>query len=309
MAQPLNLWTWMTPEHTRHVGVSRGPEGMEVLDLTQMDPALDSIQRVWERASTPELAAMKLYEWLDKDERRLGLPLPSLQVPVPLSECWAAGVTYEISRDARAEETHDAEMFYRRVYDAERPELFFKGPGSRVVGMYADVGLRRDSDWQVPEPELTIILDPKGQVFGYTIGNDMSSRDIEGANPLYLPQAKIFHHSAAIGPGIALAGTLDPRALEIVMVIRRQGAVVFEGRVGTSKMQRGLEDLVRYLRREWPIVGWTALMTGTAVVPPASFTLMEDDEIAINITGIGTLINTARRISPEWADVPPATAR
>lgn len=300
----LNLWSWRDAEDTPHVGVSEGPFLDRVLDLRMVNPGLDSVAAVW--AYEPNITALRqiLETWLTGVHERVTLRPESLTVPVPLVECWAAGVTYEMSRDARLEETHGAEQFYRMVYEAERPELFFKAPGPRVRGPEDYVGLRRDSQWQIPEPELTVILDPNGEAFGFTVGNDMSSRDIEGENPLYLPQAKIYHNSAAIGPSVVLAGTWDPSAQHITMAIRRASQIVFQGGVSTALMRRTPELLVRYLRRDWPIEGWTALMTGTTIVPPSDFSLEEDDAIMIDITGIGRLVNYARRIGPSWASVP-----
>ncbi len=298
----VNLWAWTDEAGIGHVGMSHGPTG-EALDLAYADARIDSIDALWRLFGGPNLVHT-LEAWWQRVSQRVPIPESRLGVPVALTECWAAGVTYAMSRDARVEETQGAEALYRKVYDAQRPELFFKAPGTRVVGPGAEVGLRRDSPWQVPEPELTLVLDPEGQLFGFTIGNDMSSRDIEGENLLYLPQAKIFHHSAAIGPSLVLAETLDPRNLEIRMVIERQDRVLFDGRITTAQMRRTPEELTRYLCMEWPIEGWTALMTGTALVPPADISLDEGDRIAITITGIGTLMNRARRIGPTWAKVP-----
>ena len=298
----VNLWSWTDDGGIGHVGMSHGPMG-EMMDLAYADARIDSIDTLWRLFGGPQLVHT-LESWWQKVPQRTPIPESRLEVPVALTECWAAGVTYALSRDARVEETQGAQAFYRKVYDAQRPELFFKAPGARVVGHGAEVGLRRDSRWQVPEPELTLVLDPEGNLFGLTIGNDMSSRDIEGDNLLYLPQAKIFHHSAAIGPSLVLADTMASRDLEIRMVIERQGAVLFDGRITTAQMRRTPEELIRYLRREWPIEGWTALMTGTALVPPADVSLDDGDRIAITITGIGTLENRARRIGPTWASVP-----
>ena len=300
----LNLWSWCDAEQRSHVGVSLGPDATRVLDLGTVDVSFNSVGALWERYPRVDALASQLVTWLAQFLDRVAIEPQSLTLPVPLLECWAAGVTYKMSRDARLEETQGAEQFYRAVYEAERPEIFFKAPGSRVVGPYDAVGIRRDSHWQIPEPELTVVLDPQGEIFGYTIGNDMSSRDIEGENPLYLPQAKIFHHSAAIGPSLVLAGTWDPANQDITMEIHRAEQVVFQGSVNTSEMRRTPELLVQYLRREWPIDGWTALMTGTTIVPSADFSLQEDDVISITITGIGCLVNTVRRIGPSWAAVP-----
>lgn len=297
----LNLWAWEVG-HTRHLGVSTGPDASMVLDLATVDPCFGSIAMLWQRYPDRVQLQMFLNRCLAEHSQRVALDMSTIRVPVSLSECWAAGVTYEISREARVEETRGAEAFYRRVYESERPELFFKAkaPGRRVVGHGAAVGLRRDSTWQVPEPELTLIVDPAGRLFGFTVGNDMSSRDIEGENPLYLPQAKIFHHSAAIGPCIRLADSSDVDGWDITMEVRRAGEAIFSGQISTSQMKRTPDELLSYLVRQWPVDGWTALMTGTALVPPASFALQNEDVIDISITGIGTLANVARMIGPDW---------
>lgn len=300
----LNVWTWSDADGNSHVGVSQGPQNDEILDLIAMDPAISSVAALW--MMHPDLSHLiaTLTRWLRNTSDRVAVPYESLVVPVPLTECWAAGVTYQESRNARREETQGAEQFYDKVYRAERPELFFKAPGPRVVGPGMEVGLRPDSQWHVPEPELTVVIDPRGQLWGYTAGNDVSCRDIEGENPLYLPQAKMFHRSAAMGPSIVLSGTLDPLNLEIRMTIERTGTSVFDGHVNTSLLRRTPEELLKFLRRAWPISGWTALMTGTALVPPSEFTLADGDRVAITIDGIGTLRNTARLIAPDWAAVP-----
>ena len=299
----MNLWRWEVTPGDYHLGVSLDPDGRAVSDITARHPHIVSVGDLWR-----EHASIKsVLEWLtafsDKNTTE-SVDGRRLRVPVEVSECWAAGVTYEISRKARREETSGAEVFYDRVYSAERPELFFKAPGARVLGPGDAMGLRRDSRWSVPEPELTLIVAPSGEVFGYTIGNDLSSRDIEGENPLYLPQAKLFYGSASIGPSIALATTVDPRTLTIQMSIHRDQREVFRGEIQTAQMRRPLADLVRYLRAEWPLDGWTALMTGTALVPPAEFRLEDGDAVAITITGIGTLVNPVRRIDPSWVAVP-----
>lgn len=298
----LNLWSWQTVDDGRHVGVSVGPKMDEVLDLSLVSPELRSIDALWRQWPSALRLQAELSSALSGYSQRVNLEDCTLRVPVDVEECWAAGVTYEMSRDARVEETEGAERFYRRVYDAERPELFFKAPGSRVVGPDAHVGLRRDSAWQVPEPELTVILDPAGNVFGYTVGNDMSSRDIEGENPLYLPQAKVFHHSASLGPSVLLAAGIDLKDMSIAMAIHRQGQVAFHGTVSVATMRRSVTELVDYLFQELPAAGWTALMTGTGLVPDPDFSLEDGDEIVMSIEGIGTLRNVARRIGPEWVE-------
>lgn len=243
----LNLWSWQDTHGEAHVGVSEGPDMDHVVDLTKAHPDFDSVEALWRAAGSNLKAFLKQA----MEGTTAALDPRQLRVPVLLSECWAAGVTYEMSRDARVKETHGAEQFYRKVYEAERPELFFKAPGSRVVGPHAEVGLRPDSAWQIPEPELTVILDPAGQIFGFTVGNDMSCRDIEGDNPLYLPQAKIYHQSAAIGPSIVLAGTLDPRDLEITLTVRRGDQTAFAGSVRTEPNRCGE-----------PLRNWSAICAG-----------------------------------------------
>lgn len=300
----VNVWSWHDDQGRSHVGVSEGPILDQVLDLSTVEPDLHSVNELWETHGGGKDLRQFLQEALGSTRARTAIRPESLTLPVDLEECWAAGVTYQMSRDARVEETQGGEDFYRKVYDAERPEIFFKCPGSRLVGPCGEVGLRPDSTWQIPEPELTVILDPDGHLFGYTAGNDMSCRDIEGENPLYLPQAKIYHHSAAIGPSIALADTIDIDHLEISLQITRDAHRVFDGAVNTEMLRRTPGELIRYLRRAWPIAGWTALMTGTAVVPPADFTLEPGDTIDIAISGIGHLLTRARRITAEWAHVP-----
>jgi 2-dehydro-3-deoxy-D-arabinonate dehydratase len=221
----------------------------------------------------------------------------SLLVPIEAPEVWAAGVTYERSRTARNYEATggkmDASTFYDKVYDAERPELFFKSTAARTVGPGGALQLRSDSKWQVPEPELGLVLDGQGRIVGYTIGNDMSCRDIEGENPLYLPQAKLWKRSCSIGPAIRLTETVeDPYNLAIACRIYRGGSLAVEGTASTKQLKRRLEELVSYLKRDNEIFEGTVLLTGTCIVPPDDFTLASGDLIEIEIAGIGKLSNT-----------------
>jgi 2-dehydro-3-deoxy-D-arabinonate dehydratase len=218
----------------------------------------------------------------------------SLLPPIQSQEVWAAGVTYYRSRNARMEESKDAGGgdFYERIYTAARPELFFKSTGSRVVGNAASVRIRTDASWSVPEPELTLVIDPKGHIIGYTIGNDMSSRDIEGENPLYLPQAKVYDGSCAVGPCILLALKPLAQTTEIAMEISRQGHLVFTGGTTLAELKRDPLELVEYLYREITFPKGAFLMTGTGIVPPDDFTLNHGDVIKISIDQIGTLENT-----------------
>lgn len=213
--------------------------------------------------------------------------------PVGQQEIWAAGVTYLRSRTARMEESKDAGggSFYDKVYHAPRPELFFKATPPRVAAPGTPVRIRRDSRWNVPEPELTLALNHRGAIFGYTIGNDMSSRDIEGENPLYLPQAKVYDRSAALGPRLLVRDTPLPATTEIALEIRRGGATVFSGRTAISQIKRRFDELAEYLFRDNVFPHGSYLMTGTGVVPPDAFTLQGGDEIRITIEPIGTLIN------------------
>jgi 2-dehydro-3-deoxy-D-arabinonate dehydratase len=182
--------------------------------------------------------------------------------------------------------------FYERVYVAERPELFMKATPNRVVGHRGKVAIRQDATWSVPEPELTLLANPAGKIVGYTIGNDMSSRDIEGENPLYLPQAKVYDRSCALGPGILVAGEPIPPSTEIRMQILRAGKAVFSGSTALTELKRKFSTLLEYLYRDNSFPNGCFLLTGTGIVPPDEFTLQQQDEIHISISGIGTLINT-----------------
>ena len=213
--------------------------------------------------------------------------------PIGSQEVWAAGVTYLRSREARREESKSAGGgdFYDRVYDAPRPELFFKATPHRVVGPGGKVRIRRDSKWNVPEPELTLLVNPRGRIVGYTIGNDMSSRDIEGENPLYLPQAKTYDGSCALGPAVLVTNEPLPGNTEIRVDIRRDGASAFTGATSLARMKRDPQELADYLYRESTFPNGCFLLTGTGVVPPDSFTLNPGDEIRITIEPIWTLTN------------------
>src|SRR5947209_9765652 len=213
-----------------------------------------------------------------------GIVLP----PVDRQEIWAAGVTYKRSQEARERESAGAARFYDLVYSAPRPELFFKATAARVVGSGDVVRIRRDSRWSVPEPELALVLSPRMDIVGYTIGNDMSARDIEGENPLYLPQAKIYEGSCALGPVITLAENMPVLdQVSIRMNIERRGSRVFEGGTSLRAMNRKLEDLVHWLGLENHFPHGAVLLTGTGVVPPDEFTLVDGDLITIEIAGIG----------------------
>jgi 2-dehydro-3-deoxy-D-arabinonate dehydratase len=219
--------------------------------------------------------------------------LRELLPPIGSQEVWAAGVTYYRSRNARMEESKNAGGgdFYDRVYQATRPELFFKAIAYKVVGPEAKVAIRDDASWSVPEPELTLFVTPKGKITGYTIGNDMSSRDIEGENPLYLPQAKVYDRSCALGPCLLVSDEPLPDATEIAIEICRGRVASFSGATTLKEMKRKPQELVEYLYRNHSFPHGCFLLTGTGVVPPDSFTLGIGDEIRITIPPIGTLAN------------------
>jgi 2-dehydro-3-deoxy-D-arabinonate dehydratase len=234
----------------------------------------------------PQLKPMQAGAFADIEKQLLA--------PIGSQEVWASGVTYYRSRNARMEEAKSAGGgdFYERVYAAERPELFMKATPNRVVGHRGKVAIRKDATWSVPEPELTLLANPEGKIVGYTIGNDMSSRDIEGENPLYLPQAKVYDRSCALGPGILIGGEPIPTSTEIKLQILRAGKTVFSGTTALSELKRTFSTLLEYLYRDNAFPNGCFLLTGTGIVPPDEFTLQQEDEIHITITGIGTLINT-----------------
>jgi 2-dehydro-3-deoxy-D-arabinonate dehydratase len=227
-------------------------------------------------------------------EEKIRLQLEEkLLAPASRQEVWAAGVTYQRSKEARMEESNvsGGADFYDKVYEAERPELFFKSLPHRLSGHGQEVYIRKDSSWNVPEPELTLFINSSGRIVAYTIGNDMSSRSIEGENPLYLPQAKVYEKSAALGPCLYVPEkTIDPDTL-INMVIRRDGEIVFNESASINRMKRSHTELASYLYRECDFPYGAFLMTGTCIVPPTGFTLKEKDQVDIRIDPIGTLSN------------------
>ena len=219
--------------------------------------------------------------------------LSTLEPPLEHQEVWAAGVTYYRSRSARIEESKDSGggSFYDRVYSAERPELFFKAQPHKVAGPNSPVHIRGDANWSVPEPELVLLVNSRGEIVGYTVGNDVSSRDIEGANPLYLPQAKVYDRSCALGPGILIRREPMPTQTQIALEIQRESHVIFSGAISLSEMKRDPQSLVEYLYRDQSFPNGCFLLTGTGIIPPDDFTLHSGDLIRISIDGIGTLSN------------------
>ncbi len=230
------------------------------------------------------------FEELDTVPGRYGHP--SLVAPLLSShEVWAAGVTYESSKFARMAESETGSDFYAKVYVADRPELFLKATPSRTVGQRDIVGIRPDSHWNVPEPELGVLVASTGQILGYTVGNDMSSRDIEGANPLYLPQAKVYRNCCALGPVIVPADSVDVGNLGIRLQINREGKEAFLGETSTARMRRTPAEIVSWLFRSNDFPQGVLLLTGTGVVPPDEFSIEAEDVVNITIEGIGTLTN------------------
>ncbi len=228
-----------------------------------------------------------------------GLPLTDITLlpPIDRQELWACGVTYRRSRDARMEESTQKDV-YDLVYEAERPELFLKATPGRVCGPEMAVAIRGDSTWDVPEPELVLAINSRGETIGYTVGNDVSSRSIEGENPLYLPQAKVYTACAALGPWITLTTELpNPLELAIQLVIERDGVMHFDGETSTAQISRPLDELVGYLHRFNEFPDGVFLMTGTGIIPPPQFTLEDGDMVSITVDEIGTLRNPVTRLS------------
>ncbi|MFO0968254.1 MAG: fumarylacetoacetate hydrolase family protein [Gemmataceae bacterium] len=226
------------------------------------------------------------------DDKPLRVADVDLLPPIDQQEVWAAGVTYTRSKEARERESAGAARFYDLVYSADRPELFFKAPAYRVCGPGERVHIRRDSRWNVPEPELALVISPRLKLVGFTIGNDMSSRDIEGENPLYLPQAKFYDHACALGPAITLADKMPALAeTHIRLTIERGGKQVFDGQTQAAAMKRKFDELISWLGRETTFPNGAILLTGAGIVPPDDFTLAVGDIVHIDISGIGRLTN------------------
>lgn len=236
---------------------------------------------------------LEVVEFLADTTAKMSLATVTLLHPVDQQEIWAAGVTYRRSQAARMEESTVASQCYDHVYRSPRPELFFKATPHRVVGPNQSVRIRKDSQWNVPEPELTLVLNSHLQLVGFTIGNDMSSRDIEGENPLYLPQAKVYDGCCGLGPCITLPVSMPPEdEIEISMRVLRDDAAVFSGKTSVAHMARSFDNLISWLGRENSFPQGVFLMTGTGIVPDSDFTLQPADVVEITITGIGTLINS-----------------
>jgi 2-dehydro-3-deoxy-D-arabinonate dehydratase len=231
-------------------------------------------------------------DFLIRSEESIPLASVNLLPPIDQQEVWAAGVTYKRSQAARMEESATAASCYDRVYNSPRPELFFKASPHRVSGHGQPLRIRKDSKWNVPEPELTLVLSSKLQLVGFTVGNDMSSRDIEGDNPLYLPQAKCYNQSCGLGPWITLPIGMPPRSeIGIRLVIHRGGKIIYDGRTSVDHMARTFENLIGWLGRDNSFPTGAFLLTGTGIVPDSDFTLAAADIVEIKIDGVGTLLN------------------
>jgi 2-dehydro-3-deoxy-D-arabinonate dehydratase len=281
----MKLCRFQNKSGTIHVGLV--VDDSTLLDLapagiTQLFPLLEDADPV---AQLTQIAKGNL--------PRVNLMDVTLRAPVERQEVWAAGVTYLRSKTARMEESDFSATAYDKVYTAERPELFFKSLAEKAVGPGEPVGIRRDAKWSVPEPELALVLNSRGKIVGLTIGNDMSSRDIEGENLLYLPQAKVYRHSCALGPWIVL-GSPESAAREwkIKIAIQRAGQSVFAGETSVGNIKRGFDELAGFLFRSQNFPQGAVLLTGTGIVPPDVFTLREHDLIQIEISGIGLLQNS-----------------
>ncbi|TVR20705.1 MAG: 2-hydroxyhepta-2,4-diene-1,7-dioate isomerase [Anaerolineaceae bacterium] len=286
------------PEHGPRLGIRR--DDGNVYDIT----ATFGTFGAWLQASTGRVEAA-INDLLQAAESATSQPAsrydnaphadrPHWLPPVDVQDVWASGVTYERSRAARQEEAIDGGDVYARVYDATRPELFFKARGPWVVGHLHEVGIRSDAVWNVPEPELTLVLNPALEVVGFCAGNDMSSRDIEGENPLYLPQAKVYTASCALGPGIRPGMHQQWPPASIHITIQRDDQTIVDDSVHTESIRRTLPELVEYLGRSNTFADGVFLMTGTGIIPPNDFTLHAGDRVTIQIDGIGTLVNTVK---------------
>ncbi|WP_181347854.1 fumarylacetoacetate hydrolase family protein [Thalassobacillus sp. CUG 92003] len=263
----------------------------------------DDFLEVIEQSTERDESCLSLINRAIQDALPLDFKLEELNLTLPLNayEVWASGVTYFNSKQARNYEAYEGEevsgSYYDKVYSAARPELFMKSTNRRTIGPNEPVYLRNDSNWQIPEPELGLVLRQDGEVVGYTVGNDMSSRDIEGENPLYLPQAKIWKHSCSFGPSIRLAETVEnPYYLTITCKIIRNGVPVFEDSASTSQLKRKYDELVSYLGRDNELFDGTVLFTGTCIIPANDFTLEQGDVVEITIPEVGTLSNPVEEL-------------
>lgn len=272
-------------------------DGQEAYDLSTARETLTSFSDLASVAAVVDVDVDEIAGRLIADTAHIDPETVSAEAKLPVipDEVWAAGVTYEISSDAREEESGRPDI-YQGVYENDRPELFFKATPNRTVGPGDYVGIRTDSEWDVPEPELAVVI-YRGTIVGYTVGNDVSSRSIEGTNPLYLPQAKVYDKCCALGPCVTSSGSIDdPHDLKMAMTIERDGDPVFDDTTSTSKMVRTCEELTSYLTRCNAVPELAVLLTGTCLVPPDEFTLQKGDRTVIEIEDIGTLTNAVETV-------------
>jgi 2-dehydro-3-deoxy-D-arabinonate dehydratase len=263
-------------------------EGVHIVPLSLTAGQYESLADILE-SDNPATTAEFL---IDDGAERVSPTEVTMLAPIDRQEVWAAGVTYRRSKQARMDESDSAARFYDMVYEAPRPELFYKANARRVSGPNAPVRIRSDSKWNVPEPELALVLNSRLNLVGYTIGNDMSSRDIEGENPLYLPQAKVYYQCCGLGPCVTLASAMPPIGeVDIRMTIFRSDIEVFAGETNMRQMARTFDELIDYLGRDNTFPHGVILLTGTGIVPPNDFTLRKNDRVEISIDGIGTLVN------------------
>lgn len=281
----MKLGKYLLPSGEQGVGrIEIADDALLPLDLSRQYRSLSEILE----ADNPQETA----EFLTRVDRKLPLASVELLPPIDQQEVWAAGVTYKRSRTARMEESTSAASCYDLVYVSPRPELFFKASPHRVSGHGQPLRIRSDSDWNVPEPELTLVLSSQMKLVGFTVGNDMSSRDIEGDNPLYLPQAKVYNQCCGLGPWITLPSGMPPKEeIGIRLSIRRDEEVVVEGTTSGAQLARSFENLIGWLARDNSFPTGAFLLTGTGIVPESNFTLLADDWVEITIDGIGTLAN------------------
>jgi len=295
MIPDFSLCRFRAADGAPHLGLISGGK---VYDLTatgvdnyaSMEAWLKSASGRVAEAMADLIALPKSVEALCDVDALMGEGGPTSLAPLDTQEVWACGVTYEMSRKARMRESEEPTI-YGRVYDAPRPEIFFKATPERVVAPGEAVGIRADSTWDVPEPEMALVVTPGLEIVGYTVGNDMSSRSIEGENPLYLPQAKVYDRCCSLGPVVRLAKGFDPKDQAVKCVIYREGDVVFEGETHTSQIHRPLTELVDYLGRCNSLPRGAFVLTGTGIVPPDTFTLADGDVVEITFEGLGTLTN------------------
>ncbi len=260
---------------------------VRVLDMTQMD----EYRKLSDILHAPDPAGLAKY-LVHQKISPVAIEEVRFLAPVDQQDIWAAGVTYKRSQQARMEESEHGASHYDLVYSADRPELFYKANSSQVVSPGEPVRVRADSNWSVPEPELALMVTPEMKICGYTIGNDMSARDIEGENPLYLPQAKLYNQSCALGPVVLLANEpISMSQTAITLKIDRDGETVFEGDTSLDQLHRSLEELPLWLGKELDFPNGAVLLTGTGIIPPDQFTLQDRDVVTIGIDGIGELVN------------------